>query len=302
MHLSFIVSNFYKFKPFKNIDQLKLNLKNKIGKFDVKGSFLIGHEGINAAFSVPEKEFELIQHELNQLFNENLIFKKQKHNSHAFLRLKIRLKKEIVTMGDITVKSDNESGKYLTPEEWDELFTKDDVIVLDTRNYYESDIGTFKNSVKVNSNNFREFPEWFKNNKEKFYNKKIAMFCTGGIRCEKASNLVISRGYKHVYQLKGGIINYLQKTKNKKKNWKGDCFVFDDRVSVNNALKKGNYSQCFACRSPISIKDQKSKLFKIGVSCPKCFNNKNKKQVRRYQERQKQIKIAKRKGIKHLGL
>ena len=187
--------------------------------------------------SVEEKEYEDIvtetksekaSNEVQKLFDENLIFKKQHHNSHAFLRLKIRLKKEIVTMGDTTIKSNNKSGKYLTPEEWDELVTKNDVIVIDTRNYYESDIGTFKNAIKVNTNNFREFPQWFKNNKEKF-------------------------------------------------------------------------SQCFACRSPISIRDQNSKLFKEGVSCPKCFNNKNKKQVKRYQERQKQIKIAKKKGIKHLG-
>ena len=301
MHLNFIVSNFYKFKSFKKIEHLKDNVKKKIRKFDIKGTFLIGREGVNGSFSILKSQFKLIEKELNQLFNDKLIFKNQFYNAHAFLRLKVKLKNEIVTIGDKKVNPNILSGKHLTPKKWDELITKKDVMLIDTRNHYESEIGTFKNSIKVNSKNFREFPKWFDENKKRFSNKKIAMFCTGGIRCEKASNLVISKGYKQVYQLNGGIINYLDETKNRNNLWKGDCFVFDERVSINNELKKGDYSQCFACRTPISADDQKSKYFKEGVSCPKCYKDKNKKQVDRYQERQKQIEIAKKKGIKHLG-
>ena len=172
--------------------------------------------------------------------------------------------------------------------------------MIDTRNHYESSIGSFNKSLKVNSKNFREFPNWFDKNKNKFKDKKIAMFCTGGIRCEKATNYAIKSGFKDVYQLEGGIINYLEKTKNNKKLWMGECFVFDERVSVNKDLKKGNYDQCFACRYPVTKQEKLSTLYVEGVSCPKCFNIKSDQQKKKYKERQKQIIIAKKKGLKHL--
>ena len=284
-----------------NLDKIKLELKNNFNKIDIKGSFLIGNEGINGAFSVRRNEFKIATKIINEIFSKSFEYKVQDHHSHAFLRLKIKLKREIVTIGSKTIKPDNLSGKHLTPAEWEKFITNKNIVLIDTRNGYESNIGSFKKSIKVNSKNFREFPEWFRKNKSKFTNKKIAMFCTGGIRCEKASNYVLKSGFSDVYQLKGGIINYLEKTKDRKNFWKGDCFVFDERVSLDKKLKKGKYSQCFACRSPITNKDMMSTLYQAGISCPKCYESKNEKQKLRYSERQKQIKIAKKKGIKHLG-
>ena len=217
------------------------------------------------------------------------------------MRLKIRIKKEIVTIGDRRIKPLLNSGKYLSADDWESLISEKKVVLIDTRNHYESRIGSFKNSIKVNINNFREFPRWFEKNKEKFKNKKIAMFCTGGIRCEKATNYVLNSGFERVYQLKGGIINYLKVTKNNNKFWDGDCFVFDDRVSVNKNLEKGQHSQCFACRSPITRDERLSKYYSKGISCPHCYGEKNQKQINKYTERKRQMKIAKGKGIKHLA-
>jgi len=301
MHQEYIVSNFYKFLKLNNIDEIKIKLKNKLDCLDIKGSFLVSNEGVNGSFSVKTEEFERTVSIINSVFEKKFKFKSQFHNSHVFLRLKIKIKKEIVTIGKKSVQPASVSGKYLSPEEWEQIMNCEDVIVIDTRNHYESSIGSFTSSIKVNSKNFREFPSWFDKNKNKFENKKIAMFCTGGIRCEKATNYVIKSGFKDVFQLEGGIINYLQKTKNSKKLWEGDCFVFDERVSINKSLEKGKYNQCYACRYPLTKQEMISKLYVEGVSCPKCFDLKSDKQKRKYKERQKQINIAKKKGIKHIG-
>ena len=278
-----------------------MKLKNRLEDLDVKGAFLIGNEGVNGAFSVKTENLKKILGIINSVFDKKFKFKSQFYHSHVFLRLKIKIKKEIVTIGKEFFQPSSVSGKYLSPEEWEEVINWKNVIVIDTRNHYESCIGSFASSVKVNSNNFREFPSWFDKNKNKFENKKIAMFCTGGIRCEKASNYVIKSGFKDVFQLEGGIINYLQKTKNRKRLWEGDCFVFDERVSINNTLEKGKYNQCYACRCPLTKQEMLSNLYVEGVSCPKCFNLKSDEQKRKYKERQKQINIAKKKGIKHIG-
>ena len=301
MHQEYIVSNFYKFLKLNNIDEIKIKLKNKLEGLDIKGSFLLGNEGVNGSFSVKIEDFKRTVSIINSVFKKKFKFKSQFYHSHVFLRLKIKIKKEIVTIGKKSVQPSSVSGKYLSPEEWEQTINCEDVIVIDTRNHYESSIGSFVSSIKVNSNNFREFPSWFDKNKNKFEKKKIAMFCTGGIRCEKATNYVIKSGFKDVFQLEGGIINYLQKTRNTKKLWEGDCFVFDERVSINKALEKGKYNQCYACRYPLTKQEMTSKLYIEGVSCPKCFDLKSDKQKRKYKERQKQINIAKIKGIKHIG-
>ena len=295
MHQEYIVSNFYKFLKLNNIDETKKNLKNKLNGLDIKGSFLVGNEGVNGSFSVKTSDLKKTVSIINSVFDKKFKFKSQFYHSHVFLRLKIKIKKEIVTIGKKSIQPAIISGKYLSPEEWEEIIKYKSVIVIDTRNHYESSIGSFTGSIKVNSNNFREFPSWFDKNKKKFENKKIAMFCTGGIRCEKATSYVIKSGFKDVFQLEGGIINYLQKTKNTKNLWKGDCFVFDERVSINKTLEKGKYEQCYACRCPLTKKDMLSKLYVEGVSCPKCFDLKSVKQKRKYKERIKQINIAKKK-------
>ena len=297
----FIVSSFYKFVYLRNPGIIKSKLLTDLKKFNIKGTFIIGKEGINASFSVSAEQFEKVKNLINALITKEIKFKNQFDNKHSFLRLKIKEKKEIVSLGQRNVCPEKLTGTFVDPDSWDKLISDPNSIIIDTRNVYESEIGTFKSSVKTKTANFREFPIWFKKNKKKLFEKRIGMFCTGGIRCEKASNFLINEGYKNIFQLKGGIIEYLKKTKNKNKMWQGECFVFDERVSLNDKLEKGLYSQCFACRSAINYEDTKSKYFQQGVSCPKCFKEKSKKQRARYNERRRQMQIAKEKGIKHIG-
>ncbi len=298
---NFIVSSFYKFVHLDNTDEKVAFLKNKLKQYDVKGTFIFGNEGINGSFSVKTSDFEKIAKLLDKTINSKIKFKTQNSDNHSFLRLKIKLKKEIVTMGKENIDPHKKTGSYLNPDSWDNLIQMKDSIIIDTRNSYESSVGTFKNSLKTETKNFRDFPMWLKKNKEKLVNKKIGIFCTGGIRCEKASSYMINLGFRNVYQLHGGIIEYLKETKNRKKLWKGECFVFDERVTLNDKLEKGSYSQCFACRSPITEEEMKSSYYEDGVSCPKCFEVKSEVQKNRYKERQRQMKIAKKKNIKHLG-
>ena len=297
----FIVSSFYKFVYLRNPDEIKKKLLIHLKKFNIKGTFILGKEGINASFSVSADQFEKVKNLIKKLIPNKIKFKKQFDHNHSFLRLKIKEKKEIVSLGQKNICPEETTGLFIDPNSWDKFISDPDSIIIDTRNEYESDIGSFKTSVKTKTNNFREFPIWFEKHKKILSEKKIGIFCTGGIRCEKASNFLINKGYKNIFQLDGGIIEYLNKTKNKGKMWEGECFVFDERVSLNDKLEKGLYSQCFACRSAITSIDTKSRYFKLGVSCPKCFKEKSEKQRARYKERQRQMQIAKKKRIKHIG-
>ncbi len=296
-----ILASFYKFVYLSYPQKIKNLLFKKLNKLNVKGTIIIGDEGINGSFSVNKDEFNKAIKILQDSIPSKLEYKSQIVDFHPFLRFKIKLKKEIVTIGEKNLNPANNQSYYLDSNEWDEFIRTKDSIIIDTRNFYESDVGSFKSSVKTLTKNFREFPKWIKKNKEKLINKKIGMFCTGGIRCEKASSYLQSKGFNNVFQLKGGILEYLKKTKNSKKLWEGECFVFDERVTVDHLLKKGTYQQCYACRSPISLEEIQSSDYQKGVSCPKCINKKSIEQKNRYRERQKQIQIAKRKKIKHLG-
>ena len=198
---------------------------------------------------------------IQNLISTEIKFKNQFNNTHSFFKTKNQRKKEIVSLGQKNISPEETTGFFVDPDSWDKFISDPDSIIIDTRNEYESDIGSFKKSVKTKTNNFREFPIWFEKHKKKLLKKKIGMFCTGGIRCEKASNFLINKGYKNIFQLDGGIIEYLNKTKNKSKMWEGECFVFDERVSLNDKLEKGLYSQCFACRSAITYIDTKSRVF-----------------------------------------
>ncbi len=297
----FIVSSFYKFVYLEEPEVIFDLLKNKLKVFDIKGTFIIGAEGVNASFSIKSFQFEKVKNIIKNLIQNDVKFKSQRNKNHAFLRFKIKIRKEIVSLGKKDVDPNQFSGKHLDPVSWEKLIMKKDSLIIDTRNSYESDIGTFKSSMKVDTKNFRDFPKWIQSNKDKLKNKRIGMFCTGGIRCEKASNYLIKLGFKNIFQLNGGIIEYLKITKNKNKFWKGECFVFDERISLNTNLEKGKYSQCFACRSAITNEEKKSRFYKDGEYCPKCFKTKTKNQKSRYKERKKQMDLAKEKGIKHLG-
>ena len=295
------VISFYEFINLNKIEQLKFELKDFLIKKKAKGTILIATEGVNGTISIKKAHSLEFKNFVNKVLNKKVFFKVQNHFEHVFLRLKIKIKPEIIRMGQKNIHPNLNTGVHLESDEWDRLITDKKTILIDTRNKYESKIGTFKGSILVNSSNFTEFPKWFKKNKKKIKNKKVAMFCTGGVRCEKASSYLKKNGFKDVFQLEGGIISYFQQTKNKSKNWIGECFVFDERVSITENLKKGNYDQCFACRTPINEKDKNSEMFKKGISCPNCYEITTIKQKESFEERNKQISLAKKKGIKHLG-
>jgi|TARA_B100000287_G_scaffold342028_1_gene328649 UPF0176 protein len=301
MHKKIKIISFYEFIRLNNLEQLKIKLYKFLRKKSSRGTILLAREGINGSISIKNEYREDFTSFINNLLQKKLTYKIQSHSNHVFIRLKVKIKKEIIKMGQKNIFPQDKTGNYVNPDEWDDLVSNKNVILLDTRNDYESKIGTFKGSTCVNSFNFTEFPRWVKENQKRIKNKKIAMFCTGGVRCEKASSFLIKEGFEDVCQLEGGIISYLKKTKNRKRNWVGECFVFDERVSLNVKLFKGNYDQCFGCRSPISENDKVSKNYKKGVYCPNCINKTTIQQKKNFEERSKQIDLAKKKGIKHLG-
>ena len=291
----------YKFVEIKNLKELKNKILSFIKENNIYGTILIANEGINGTVSGDNsKIINLINFLQSDVRFSNIEYKLSFTNKNPFYRTKVKLKKEIVTLG-VKIKKTHYNATYINPEEWNEFIKKDDVILIDTRNKYETSIGSFINSVDPKTDSFRDFPNFVKNNLDLPKNKKIAMFCTGGIRCEKSTAYLKSKGFKYVYHLKGGILNYLKKIDKKDSLWKGDCFVFDNRVSVDHNLKKGNYDQCHACRIPITENDKKHIHYVEGVSCANCYNKTSPEKKIRFKERQKQIKIAKKIGINHIG-
>ena len=280
-------------------------LKKELKNLQILGTIIIGHEGINGTVSGSETN---INKALKFLKSDSrfsdLDIKYSFSNKAPFLRLKVKIKKEIVTMGIDDIKPTTQAGKYVSYDQWDSLLNDEDTVLIDTRNDYEYSIGTFKNSINPKTSNFKEFPNWVK--KQKFTeevkkSKNIAMFCTGGIRCEKASSYMKNEGFKNVYHLKGGILKYLENIDIKNSLWQGECFVFDDRVSVKHDLSQGDYDLCHGCRMPITEQEKLSNNYVKGVSCSHCVTVKSSEQVQRYKSRQKQINLAKAKNKSHLG-
>ena len=297
----FKVISFYEFINLTKIEQLKSELLHFLKKRNAKGTILLANEGLNGTISI-KKIYDLeFKNFIDKIVNKKIFFKTHNYSKHVFLRLKVKIKSEIIRMGEKNISLNKDRGLHISPNKWDKLIEDKNTLLIDTRNSYESKIGTFKGSILVNSSNFTEFPKWVKKNEKKIKNRKIAMFCTGGVRCEKASSYLKKSGFTDVFQLEGGIISYFQQTKNKNKNWVGECFVFDERVSVRENLTKGNFDQCFACRTPINDKDKSSGMYKKGISCPSCYKMTTIKQKKSFEERNKQISLAKKKGIKHLG-
>ena len=300
------ISSLYKFHKISDPHLVHNNIRKKLKSLSIKGTILVGAEGINGTIS--SKNMILLEKAIEYLksiegFND-LDIKFSKSRSNPFIRLKIKLKSEIVTIGDSTISPNDIVGEYVNPSDWNKLISNDDVVIIDTRNDYEYSIGTFKNSINPNTSKFREFPEWLKSkhfsNADK-KNKKYAMFCTGGIRCEKASSFMKKEGFKNVYHLKGGILKYFESIPEDKTCWEGECFVFDERVSLRHDLTKGTYDMCHGCRMPITSKDKKSHKYIKGVSCHKCFHKTSKEQKDRYMSRQKQIDLAKKRNQNHIG-
>ena len=295
------IYSFYKFTNILNKKKLKYEIEKFISSIKLRGTILIADEGINGSISGDEKDLSRIIKFIREKLNIKTI--EIKINDVTFLpfnRIKIRLKKEIVSLGKNLINYNN-TENFINPDEWDNFINQNNISLIDLRNTYEISIGKFKNSLNPNTNSFREFPKKIKTlNLDK--DKKIAMYCTGGIRCEKASKYLNKLGYDKIYQLKGGIINYLEylkKNKIKKSKWSGECFVFDNRVTINSNLERGSYLQCHGCRRPISISDTKSKLYVKGVSCPYCFQKRTNEQKKSSRTRQKQIDMAEIKNISH---
>tara|TARA_B100001248_G_scaffold250487_1_gene224610 strand:+ start:4096 stop:5034 length:939 start_codon:yes stop_codon:yes gene_type:complete len=295
------IYSFYRFKKINNKKKLKIDLLKFINKKKIRGTILIAHEGINGSISGKSIELnEIIKIIKKTVKIRNLSLKINNIDYLPFNRIKIRLKKEIVSFGMGNLNINERKSKYIHPSEWNDLINSTNIKLIDTRNLYEINIGRFKKSINPMTSTFREFPKKFDELKIK-KDDRIAMYCTGGIRCEKASLYLSSIGYKKIYQLDGGILNYLSYCKeNLKENlWQGECFVFDNRVSVNRKLGPGKFIQCHGCRRPITFKDTKTKEYKKGVCCPYCFNERSNEQKIRSNVRQKQIDNANMHGLSH---
>ena len=296
------VISFYKFVKINNPKKLRKSLLDLLLNEDVVGTFLIAKEGINATVSGSDISLKKIMKFLDKQKGFNDI--EYKHScsiKRVFRRLKIKVKDEIVALGKKEIDPSKTTGNYIEPRNWNKLIADPDVLLIDTRNTYEIKIGTFLGAENPNIRNFRDFPNFVKNKLNSRKNQKIAMFCTGGIRCEKASSYLLEKGFKDVYQLKGGILKYLEQNTKKNSRFKGECFVFDERVSVNKKLKNGRYQQCYACRMPISKDDISSIHYKKGISCPHCFSKTSKRQKNRFAERQNQINLSFLKNIDHFS-
>ena len=292
----------YKFTRLDDFEEIQLPLRSFLDSLSVKGTLLLAREGINGTISGTkvslEKVLDYLQSDPRFL---DLEFKFSYSQKIPFKRLKVKLKKEIVTMGLTEIDPTHSAGTYVKPKDWNELINDPDVVLIDTRNNYEYEIGSFKGAINPNTETFREFPSFTKNTLEQYRDKKIAMFCTGGIRCEKSTAYLKSEGFKNVFHLQGGILKYLEEVKEDESLWEGECFVFDDRVAVKHNLEQGQYDQCHACRFPITEEDTMHPHYEKGASCPRCFGTKNSSQMSRYREREKQVKLAKLRGEEHIG-
>ena len=301
----YIISTFYKFLVLENYKELKIKFDKSLSKTNIKGTILLANEGVNGTIAGSEsdlKKFFLFIDKFSQF--KDITPKFSSSNKNPFLRMKVRLKKEIVTIGIPEVSPSNLVGKYLNVEEWNEFLNESDSMIIDTRNDYEVSIGTFKNSINPKIKSFRNFPNWVQKNlidKKVSKKSKIGMFCTGGIRCEKSTSYLKQLGFENVFHLDGGILKYLENVKSDENEWKGECFVFDYRVSLNNSLEKGEYDMCYACRMPLSKENKKNKHYLKGQSCEYCYDQTTIKQKKRFNEREKQIKLSKVKNLKHLG-
>jgi len=294
----FTVFGFYKLKKIKFLKKNKSLFQKEISKNNVKGTIILSVEGINGTIAGKKNNITKIikilkrQFELKDFDSKNI----SQSRFQPFHKGKIKIKNEVVPLG-LKINSKNKKlSRYISGKSWNKLISNKETLVIDARKPFEYDVGTFKNSINPNIQNFRDFPKYLKKI-DKI--KPVAMFCTGGIRCEKASIFLKRKGFKNVFQLKGGILNYLDKTEKKDSLWKGECFVFDNRISLKHKLKQGSYSICSGCRTPLSVQDKKSNKYEEGISCLRCYDTLTNTQKSRFRMRQNQINVAKKSGRKH---
>lgn len=298
----FTVAALYHFTPFPDPAAIQGPLQALCDAEGITGSLLLAREGINGTVAGPRKGIDrLIRHIQSLPGCADFEWKESTASEQPFIRMKVRLKREIVTMGQPDVDPRARVGTYVEPTDWNDLISQPDVAVIDTRNDYEVAIGTFDKAIDPETATFREFPQWWEDNKERFHNKRIAMFCTGGIRCEKASNYLLGQGVPEVHHLHGGILKYLEDVPAEQSLWHGECFVFDGRVSVGHGLEEGPHELCHACRRPILPADKNRPEFEQGVSCHQCFDETSEDRKVRFRERQKQMALAEARGAKHIG-
>jgi UPF0176 protein len=293
---------FYKFTNLEKPSKLKAPLLALCHAQKVKGTILLAQEGINGTIAGPAEGIQAFLDflEADGRF-ENLSAKKSYEATPPFYRMKIKIKREIVTLGQPEVDPNKIVGTYVKPEAWNHLIEDPEVILVDTRNIYEYEVGTFKNALNPNTVNFREFPDYVAKHLDPTKHKKVAMFCTGGIRCEKASSFMLQQGFEEVYHLEGGILKYLEDVPLESSLWQGECFVFDNRVTVDHHLQKGNYDLCHACRHPVSETDKQSDKYIPEISCPHCHDTQSEENRARALERAKQMELAQQRGYTHLG-
>ena len=293
----FYIFGFYKFKKLTRLLSFKKEFNSILKKNSARGSIIISNEGLNGIISGEKKDILEITNRIKKFYN----FKNfDSQNSsmcpfQPFHKPKIKIKKEVVPIG-IKLSKINKKKTYIEPNKWNSFLRKNNIKIIDARKPFEFNMGTFKGAENPNIDNFRDFPNYLKKISKK---KPIAMFCTGGIRCEKATNFLVKKGFKKVYQLKGGIINYLKNINVKSSLWNGECYVFDNRVSLKHKLELGTYIICSGCRKPVSKDEKKSKKYQTGISCPKCYDKLSDSQKERFAMRQKQILLAKKMGKKY---
>jgi len=296
------VSALYHFVTLENFQELRQPLYDFMVQHDIKGTILLAHEGINGTVAGQQEGIDNLHDWLRSDERlKDLRTKESYDDEMPFYRTRVKLKKEIVTMGVQGIDPNHVVGTYVKPEDWNALISDPDVTLVDTRNEYEVAIGTFKNAIDPKTETFRQFPDYVDTNMNPKKHKKVAMFCTGGIRCEKSTAFMKEQGYDEVYHLQGGILKYLETVDEKDSLWEGECFVFDNRVSVDHNLEKGTYDQCHACRLPITEEDKLSEKYEQGVSCASCFDKKSDKQRNRFAERERQVQLAKERGETHIG-
>lgn len=297
-----MVAALYKFVSLPDYRDLREPLLDECLAADVSGTLLLAHEGVNGTIAGAAAGIDRV---LSYLRSDarlaDLECKTSEHSDRPFYRMKVKLKREIVTMGEPGIDPTREVGQYVKPADWNRLIEDPEVLLIDTRNDYEVAIGSFQGAVDPATTNFREFPEYVRNNIDPRRHKKVAMFCTGGIRCEKASAFMLREGFEEVFHLEGGILKYLEEVPAEDSLWQGECFVFDNRVAVDHQLQRGSYDQCYGCRHPITEADKSSPLYLKGVSCPRCHDDLSDDQKARFTERHRQVELARARNEQHIG-
>lgn len=297
-----IVCALYKFVTLDDYKSIREPLLQFMTEREIRGSLLLAAEGINGTVAGTRRAIdELLAYLKTDERLADLDYKESYDESNPFYRTKVRLKKEIVTLGIEGIDPLKTVGTYVEPKDWNELISDPETILIDTRNDYEIGIGTFRNAVNPETETFREFPEYVEKNLDPSKHRKVAMFCTGGIRCEKSTAYLKELGFDDVYHLKGGILKYLEEVPKEESLWEGECFVFDNRVAVKHNLEKGEYDQCHACRMPITEEEKLSEFYVKGVSCPHCHDQFSKDRKERFKERERQIELARERGEDHIG-